>query len=74
MSMMIQIRKLADMLGKQAVNDTQYDDDFQVRRARLAAKQKAMFDQMIADGTHIYCKTNYTRGDSSVLRDAGLVK
>ncbi len=49
-------------------------DGHEDRIARLKAKQKAMFDEMMANGTHMLCGGNYTRGDSRVLRDAGLVK
>lgn len=57
-----------------AANDSNFNDDHEERVERLKAKQKAMFDEMMANGTHMFCRTDYTRGDSRVLRDAGLVK
>lgn len=57
----------------QAANDSIIADHDQ-RVEALKAKQKAMFDEMMANGTHMYCRADYQRGDSRVLRDAGLVK
>lgn len=75
MSMIIQLRKMVDALSKVAANQSDFDDEaYQARVDRVKAKQKAMFEQMMADGTHLYAKRNYIRGDSNVLREAGLVK
>lgn len=57
----------------QAANDPIIADHDQ-RIERLKARQKAMFDEMMANGTHMLCGGNYKPGDSAVLRGAGLVK
>ena len=72
-TMRYHLTNLVKMFAATPANDP-YFDDYEERVERLKAKQKAMFDQMMADGTHLYAKKNYMRGDSNVLRQAGLVK
>lgn len=57
----------------QASNDSIIAEHDQ-RAERLKTRQKAMYDEMMANGTHMLCGKNYTPGDSTVLRSAGLVK
>lgn len=72
-TMRYHLTNLVKMFSATPANDP-YFDDYEERVERLKAKQKAMFDQMMADGTHLYAKKDYMRGDSNVLRQAGLVK
>ena len=50
------------------------DEAIEARRAKLRQRQKAMYDQMIADGTHLFKRGKWSIGDSRILREAGLVK
>ena len=50
------------------------DEAIAERQERLRQRQIAMRDEMMANGTHMLMGGNYTRGDSRVLREAGLVK
>lgn len=50
------------------------DEALELRRSKLAAKQKQMYDQMMRDGTHLFKKGKWSIGDSRILREAGLVK
>ena len=57
-----------------AVDPEMTDEAIEARRAKLRQKQKAMYDQMIADGTHLFKRGKWSIGDSRILREAGLVK
>lgn len=57
-----------------AANDPMFDDDLEMRRAALRKRQQQMYDEMMANGTHMYARKGYERGGSRVLREAGLVK
>lgn len=57
-----------------AANDSTFVSEHDQRVERLKAKQKAMFNEMMANGTHMFCRPTYHAGDSHVLREAGLVK
>lgn len=57
-----------------AANDPMFEDTLEVRRANLRKRQEDMYNQMMADGTHMYARKGYERGGSRILREAGLVK
>lgn len=74
-TMTTHIRNLVARFAPQPPVDLHLTDEaIEARRAKLRQRQKAMYDQMIADGTHLFKKGKWTRGDSVILRDAGLVK
>lgn len=68
------ITNLLNIFTRQAANDSAFVSEHDQRIERLKAKQKAMFDEMMANGTHMFCRPTYHAGDSHVLREAGLVK
>lgn len=70
---------LTNLLSKfvhPAANDDVFVSDAEIanRQERLRQRQKAMYDEMMANGTHVHAGYRYTPGDSNVLRGAGLVK
>ena len=70
------ITNLLAKFTKTAANDDLFvsDEAIAARQERLRQRQKAMYDKMMADGTHVHCGRAYKVGDSDVLRSAGFVK
>lgn len=65
---------LSRFVSRPAIDPMMSDESLEQRRAKLRKRQEDMYQQMIADGTHLFKKGKWTRGDSVILRDAGLVK
>ena len=74
-TMRYHLTNLLSKFKQPAANDPYLTDEaIAERQERLKAKQKAMYEEMMANGTHMLMGRPYTRGDSQILRDAGLVK
>ena len=70
----IVVSLLSRFVPQPAVDPSMTDEAIEARRAKLRKRQHDMYQQMIKDGTHLFKKGKWARGDSVILREAGLVK